>query len=365
MNLLASHNPKVHVKHAEVASSGKSKEEDEEHEENDKKQRPAAAEAEADADSGDLFQFLAGFGIRTVDHLLAFDEKELSRLSGHKWKLADVELLKGHFARQLATPATTLADQYDHSRFFKYKISCGEDAIDGLDSIWTEEMTEFCGSNSSGKTQLSLTLAAACVCAANVRAIYVDSSRNLSVERLNQIVSNRIKNCDDEREIEQSIRDALGRVECFEAFDASELGKLLTQVLEREEKTSLAVKPPLRLLVVDSISSIFASGLGGKRSNLCLSMMTRTAKLLRTLGRRLGVAIVVTNSTVADQHSALGLRPALGLTWSSIPHSRLLVKKIGDSQSRKVMLIKSGRRSLDKADGGIPFCINERGVVVL
>ncbi|GBG33806.1 DNA repair protein RAD51-like 4 [Hondaea fermentalgiana] len=302
-----------------------------------------------------LLEFLGRAGIRTLERVLASDEEQLMEASQHRWSREDVQFLKEHLALRSCTAPVTLADAYDQCQMIVQQVSTGDNDLDRLlgGGLWTQEITELCGPTGSGKTQFALRAASLVATSARGgRVRFIDASNAFHASRFSQL-------CDQHLAAHKSANDlrakALQRVRVIQAFDAQALNVALASISRAEEdgddeNSERASLGPLRLLVLDSISAIFSPILGGKHSTAAHAALMRVALSLRSISKRYGLAVLVTNSTVHDFSSPVEgkLKPALGLSWASAPDSRILLCPLAREAAATVSskLVKSPRRRL-------------------
>jgi RAD51-like protein 3 len=110
---------------------------------------------------------------------------------------------------------------------------------------------------------------------------------------------------------------ALSAVRCVKAFDIHEVLSIL------DELSTNAEQAPPALLVVDSVSSVVSPLLSVKHQQ-GHALMLSLSHALRALADERSMAVLVTNHTVGGRGGDAGsLKPALGETWKSQPHTRL------------------------------------------
>mmetsp|Transcript_18068 Transcript_18068/g.29298 ORF Transcript_18068/g.29298 Transcript_18068/m.29298 type:complete len:357 (+) Transcript_18068:98-1168(+) len=289
--------------------------------------------------------------IYTVERLLATDCGRLVQLSQNKWNRKDSRALKLQVAHKLFTPGVCLTHAYDHTQFYVHKLTTGCTVLDTLlmGGVRTEEITEFCGPTSSGKTQVCLSIVAGLAMNYESRAIYIDTCNGLSVPRLKEICESR----------GMVSHQCLENVECIKVFDVSHLGRILSRILTNTEG-----QIPLRLLVIDSISAVFAPVIGGTKNTLGYSTMKKTARTISQIATELGVAVVLTNSTVQDAtHPFLTVKPSLGQSWSFVPNERVLFQVTENPSALNALLVKSSRSKCSAPSDKNEFEITNEGAV--
>ncbi|CAN1230765.1 DNA repair protein RAD51 homolog 4 [Linum grandiflorum] len=209
----------------------------------------------------------------------------------------------------------------------------------GLDSflhggLRVGQLTELVGQSSSGKTQFCLRFAAS-VAKINRRSsvVYIDTGNSFSSRRIEQFVR-------DERT--DIVQRAMSRILCHSVFDIFSLFdtlhqfelKLRSQESKEEEEDCMAT----RLLIIDSISSLITPILGGTSSQ-GRALMTSLGFLLKKLAHEHNIAVLVTNHMVGAGEGG-SLKPALGESWKSIPHVRLMLSRSHGSNSCKFSTLK-------------------------
>ncbi|CAN1230779.1 DNA repair protein RAD51 homolog 4 [Linum grandiflorum] len=111
-----------------------------------------------------------------------------------------------------------------------------------------------------------------------------------------------------------------------------------TQALSQESKEEEEDCMATRLLIIDSISSLITPILGGTSSQ-GRALMTSLGFLLKKLAHEHNIAVLVTNHMVGAGEGG-SLKPALGESWKSIPHVRLMLSRSHGSNSCKFSTLK-------------------------
>lgn len=209
--------------------------------------------------------------------------------------------------------------------------------LDG--GIPCNSITELVSESGCGKTQLCLQLL---LCAQlpisrgglAAASLYVHSEFPFPLRRLRQLsLSFPSSNTDD----------PLDRI----FVRAVELPDELLALLDRVESLlSGQSSLPLKLIIIDSIAALFRSEFDNNAGDLKRrsSLFFRTAGKLKSIAKKFGVAVVVTNQVVdlVDSDGANGLQvgnfgclfssgrrvcPALGLSWANCINSRLFLSR--------------------------------------
>ncbi|KAK1321724.1 hypothetical protein QJS10_CPA03g01463 [Acorus calamus] len=223
----------------------------------------------------DNFQrFCASHGIFSVEDFLVHDLSKLASFA--EMDAASVSLKQGiaqvmSIIDGLHQPWLNGIELLDDAKLNKHFLATGCEGIDQIlrGGLRMGQLTELVGPSSSGKTQV-------CLCAASHVAEYSVPGRPK-------------KACESD---EQHIKQV------------------------KDEGSNL------RLIVIDSISSLLAPILGGIDAN-GWSLMQSAGFLLKRLAGEHNLSVLVTNHTVGGEGGIP--KPALGESWKSIPHVRLLL----------------------------------------
>ncbi|CAN1808578.1 DNA repair protein RAD51 homolog 4 [Linum perenne] len=191
----------------------------------------------------------------------------------------------------------------------------------GLDSFLNGglrigQLTELVGQSSSGKTQFCLRIASSVAKMDKSNVVYIDTGNSFSSKLIEQFVreSDRIS----------VVQRVMSRILCHSVFDVFLLFDVLHQLDIRLKSRESREDREVRLLVIDSISSLITPVLGGSSSQ-GHGLMASLGVLLKKLAHEYNIAILVTNHMVGGEGGSL--KPALGESWKSIPHVRLLLSR--------------------------------------
>ncbi|XP_007517000.1 DNA repair protein RAD51 homolog 4 isoform X2 [Erinaceus europaeus] len=288
--------------------------------------------------SQDMVQLLRSRGIRTVVDLVSADLEEVAQACGLSYK-ALVALRRVLLAQFSSFPFNG-ADLYDELKSSTAILSTGLGSLDKLldAGLYTGEMTEFVGGPGSGKTQVCLCVAANVACGLQQNVLYVDSNGGLTASRLLQLLQARTPD-------EETQARALQRIQVVHAFDIFQMLAALQDFRATVAQQVSSSSGTVKVVIVDSVTAVVSPLLGGQQRE-GLALMMQLALELKTLARDLGVAVVVTNHVTRDRDSGK-LKPALGLSWSFVPSTRILLdlgEGTGASGSwRSACLTKSPR----------------------
>ncbi len=237
------------------------------------------------------------------------------------------------------------------------KITTGSNALDTLlgGGIETQSITEFFGEFGSGKTQICHQLAV------NVQlprdkgglegsVIVIDTEKTFRPERIIQMAE--AKGLDG--------KEVLKNIYVAHAYNSNHQMLLVDNAKELAQKLAKEGKPPVRLLIVDSLTSHFRAEYVGRGA-----LADRQQKLNRHLhdlmrfGEIFNAAVVVTNQVMAKPDTFYGdpTRPIGGHIVAHTATYRVYLRK-GKGELRVARLIDSPH--LPEAE--VVFKITERGI---
>ncbi|XP_060972952.1 DNA repair protein RAD51 homolog 4 isoform X3 [Cannabis sativa] len=131
------------------------------------------------------------------------------------------------------------------------------------------------------------------------------------------------------------LQNVMNNIFCQSVFDIFTMFRVLHQL----ESNMRSQRGPqmVRLIIVDSISSLITPILGGSGSH-GHALMVSAGYLLKKLAHEHNLAVLVTNHTVGGEGGVP--KPALGETWKSIPHVRLLLSRDRENNATTVSIVK-------------------------
>ncbi|XP_053665545.1 DNA repair protein RAD51 homolog 4 [Anopheles marshallii] len=203
---------------------------------------------------------------------------------------------------------------------------------------------EFCGESGTGKTLLCMTIAANVVLQ-RCTVYYIDTKCDFSGQKMQQILDK------GQRKLtEQELGHTMARIKVERIFSP----ELLVQVVE--ELTAgkhLETGTDLKLLIIDSLPSLWYLYQDSQSSVEPLGLLTKLICSLRKLATQHSVAIVLVNLAVRmveamGGNSVEGKRklcpngnyPALGRYWESAPGTRLLLERNDDQPESITHLVQ-------------------------
>ncbi|XP_010487958.1 PREDICTED: DNA repair protein RAD51 homolog 4-like isoform X2 [Camelina sativa] len=281
--------------------------------------------------------FCASHGILTVEDFLLHDLEVLAAFSDRQ---TNSDRLK-----EAITVMLSLVERQCHSwlngmelledlQRNKHILSTGDIGTDSLLKGGFREglVTELVGPSSSGKTQFCMQAAASVAEKHDGRVLYLDTGNSFSARRIAQFGSS------SDTSLGQKF---MSRISCHTVYDIYTLLETLQglDVTLRSQVQTNVSEHRLRLLVVDSISSLITPILGGSGSQ-GRALMVAVGYMLKKLAHEHSIAILVTNHTVGAGGEGGKTKPALGETWKSIPHVRLMLSRDHKNSNCTISILK-------------------------
>lgn len=287
--------------------------------------------------------------VRTVDDLVSSDIEDLAQKCSVSYK-ALFAIRRVLLAQHTAFPVSG-ADLYEELLSSTAILSTGNPSLDKLldSGLYTGEITELSGGPGSGKSQVCFGVAVHLSYHLKQSVIFIDTSGGLSARRLLQMLQAETANTGEQME-------ALQRIHVFRCFDVYSLLDCLYRLrTDGLLQASVAggggsdggAGGSVKAVIVDSVSAVIAPLLGGKQ-NEGMSLMTQVAGVLKTTAKDFNVAALVTNHVARSLSGEV--QPGLGVSWSHVPRTRILLERVDRSVSdstssrRSATLIKSSRQ---------------------
>lgn len=212
----------------------------------------------------------------------------------------------------------------------KHVLPTGLEGIDRLlgGGLRQGQLTEVTGPSSSGKTQVCLHSASHAPVKHMGVVMYLDTSNSFSPSRIATIIDG-TNDLSDRKGFDllskERLKTVMQSIICESVFDIFGMFEVLHQ-LEVSLLNEKVIGDGRRicLLIIDSISSLLAPIIGGKYPQ-GRSMMISLAMILKKLAYEHNLAVLVTNHMVSAGNGAV--KPALGESWKSVPHVRLMISR--------------------------------------
>jgi RecA/RadA recombinase len=227
--------------------------------------------------------------------------------------------------------------RYDRKLWLDVDLSSGSEQVDHQWSISLGSLTEFSGDPGSGKTQMAMTCAVNTV-ASGYCCLWIDTQHSFNVKRFSEIYNF--------AETDISKKEALKRVDHRYCFSLGNFMSMLHSICRSlEEKRSCEpFWQQLRLIVIDSFTSLVLTGLGNQQ----VSKMTEKAgHLLKRMASKFDIAIILTNFSVSrglnQPQTTNSPKPAMGeFSWGNIPNKRIIfqVRSLYGKEIRTVRILK-------------------------
>ncbi|KAI3489945.1 hypothetical protein L1887_45859 [Cichorium endivia] len=268
-----------------------------------------------------FLQFCASRGIFSVEDFLIHDmytlmasTEKLSNSDRLKQGINQILLITETYHQPWMNGLVLLEDREQN----KHYLPTGSESFDVLlqGGLHEGHVTELVGPSSSGKTQVCFQIASN-VALKKGKVVFFDSGNSFSPTRIKQMVTH-ISGL-KENKANEALQQAMRNIECHAVFDMCALLDVLHQ-LKLNLKSQIGYE--IRLIIIDSISSLIAPILGGSNAQ-GHALMVSVGYLLKELADRHNIAVVVTNHMVGGEGG--NLKPALGESWKNIPHVRLQI----------------------------------------
>ncbi|KAH1066838.1 hypothetical protein J1N35_031825 [Gossypium stocksii] len=220
--------------------------------------------------------------------------------------------------------------------------------IQGIDlllggGIRVGQLTELVGPSSSGKTQVCLRTASNV--ARNHMVLYLDTGNSFSPQRIAYFLGKTI-NPSSAQAKNQFLQKVMSNISCHSVFDIFAMFDVLHQLESYLGCQDGRGACQMRLLIVDSISSLISPVLGNS-STQGRALMTSAGYLLKKLAHQHNLAVLIINHTVGGEGGSS--KPALGDSWKCIPHSRLFLSCDRGSNNYNASILRHPSMASGKA----------------
>ncbi|CAA0839851.1 DNA repair protein RAD51 homolog 4 [Striga hermonthica] len=280
--------------------------------------------------------FCAAHGIFTVEDFLVHDLYELETFAERDCKQ---EKLKQGIRQMVSIlehkhkPWLNGMELLEDAEVNSCTLSTGWERIDALlqGGLRVGHITELVGHSSSGKTQVCLKCASHVASSYSGMVMFFDTGNSFSAKRIAQFLSlTGAANI----EIKKNVQQVMSSIVCHSIFDMFTLLDMLRQL---KNNLTSQVGCRVRMLIIDSLSSLIAPILGGGGAHGHALMLT-AGFLLKELANEHNLSVLVTNHTVAGEAGMC--KPALGESWKSIPHVRLLLSRNRATNGSRISILK-------------------------
>ncbi|GER39205.1 DNA repair protein RAD51 homolog 4 [Striga asiatica] len=262
--------------------------------------------------------FCAAHGIFTVEDFLVHDLYELEAFAERDYKQ---EKLKQGIRQMVSIlehkhkPWLNGMELLEDAEVNKCTLSSGWERIDVLlqGGLREGHITELVGPSSSGKTQVCLKCASHVARSYSGMVMFFDTGNSFSAKRIAQFLS--LTSGAANIEIKKTVQQVMSSIVCHSIFDMFTLLDMLRQL---KNNLTSQVGCQVRMLIIDSLSSLIAPILGGGGVHGHALMLT-TGFLLKEL---------------ANEHNLSVLVAAFILSFvlASMKHSYLQINSHNDSE---------------------------------
>ncbi|XP_026227050.1 DNA repair protein RAD51 homolog 4 [Anabas testudineus] len=289
----------------------------------------------------DLVHDLRAADIKTVEDLVSSDLEELAQKCSVSYK-ALFAIRRVLLAQHTAFPVSG-ADLYEELLSSTAILSTGNPSLDKLldSGLYTGEITELSGGPGSGKSQVCFGVAVHISYQLKQSVIYMDTTGGLTASRLLQMLQAETSNTEEQME-------ALQRIHIFRLFDVYSVLDCLYNLRSGGLQQTSVAGGSVKAVIVDSVSAVISPLLGGKQ-NEGMSLMIQVAGVLKAMAKDFNVAVLVTNHVTRSGSGEV--QPGLGVSWSHIPRTRILLERVeyavsvGRSSLCSATLFKSSRQA--------------------
>ncbi|XP_076232634.1 rad51 recombinase D [Calliopsis andreniformis] len=296
--------------------------------------------------------------IRTVIQFI--DEDSAKLVTFTELSLKDIIDIKQNILKKCGGIIRSASDvlQIEQNNIISTGLLCLDELLKG--GLYPGQIYEICGISSSGKTQLCFTIACNIALKPNTLVWYIDTKRDFSGSRIEQMLLR--KNYS-----KQVVDEIMNSIKVWNVQNCKQLFKVLhwLKTALKEEKECCT-----KLIIIDSLSAIIYQYFHEHKSNIALNYL---ANMCRYIANEFHISVITVNvitqwntpdtkksaSTSSSDNTISIVKALLGSYWSSVPNTRLLIEKIG-SGNRKLSIWKSFQL---KQNIYCTFSISDCGVV--
>ncbi|KAK7257777.1 hypothetical protein RIF29_32000 [Crotalaria pallida] len=294
------------------------------------------------------------FLLHDLDALIAFADN--NRTCSHTLKQGIDQLLSIIDSQQ--PPLLNGLQLLEDANLNKHILPTGFEGIDALlgGGLYEGQLTELVGPSSSGKTQACL-LSASTVAKQKSSVIYLDTSNSFSPQHIAHLVGLSSGYVFDKQDDHRPLQEVMDRIICYSVFDLYQMFDVLHQLKINLKSQIFQSDRHVRLLIIDSISSLITPILGGNGPQ-GHAMMISAGILLKELAHEHNLAVLVTNHVVGGEGGTS--KPALGESWKSVPHVRLLLSHDCGSNVCNISILKHPSMASGRAASCIMCSFDEQ-----
>ncbi|KAK9169240.1 hypothetical protein Syun_001380 [Stephania yunnanensis] len=313
-------------------------------------------------------RFCAAHGILSVEDFLLHDVYALVALAERE---VNSEELKQGINQVLAfidtqhKPWLNGLELLEDARQNKHLLPTGCQGLDLLlkGGLLEGQLTELVGASSCGKTQICLLAASNVTYKHMSSVVYLDTCNSFSPKRVAYFIG--VLNPTLKQVRCGILERIMANILCKSVFNIFELFDTLDQLQTKLRDQARSSDHKVRLLVIDSISSVIAPILGGNMAygrslmisagfllkriayehNLSVLVILVSSAYKELINKCIGgcldenvAACVVTNHMVGGNVGSL--KPALGESWKGVAHTRLLLSRVNRTNKCSISVLK-------------------------
>ncbi|XP_059144599.1 DNA repair protein RAD51 homolog 4-like [Physella acuta] len=284
-------------------------------------------------------------GIRTVTDFITRDPDAISKDLHIPYK--DVCSIRRVLISENSAYPVSAVTLYKDALPMLTMLSTGCNRLDELldGGLFTAEVTEIAGFTAAGKTRICLWCAATTVMTEKYTVVYIDTCSSFSIECVLDVLS---QSADfNQAELSQELlEEKLQRIKLVQAFNVFDLFSVLESIREDLTKPTPMEYGNVKLVIIDNLASPINPIIGGQIAH-SQGIISQLGLSLKQLAHKSSLAVLVTNNLTTSMNGDKS-KPALGKSWSHVPHTRLIIQKCkhvsSHSSLREVCLVKSGRQ---------------------
>ncbi|XP_054812727.1 DNA repair protein RAD51 homolog 4 isoform X3 [Prosopis cineraria] len=285
--------------------------------------------------------FCASHGIFSVEDFLLYDVDVLissadKQSTSQRLKQGINQLL--YIIDALHQPLLTGLDLLEDAKRNKHSLSTGCQGYHWIDvllggGLRQGQLTELVGPSSSGKTQFAATVAKKHL----AFVVYLDTCNAFSPQCIAHFVGRSSSPVFNDQADHKPLQKVLDRIICYPVFDIFQMFDVLHQLEINLRSEMFKSDCQVRLLIVDSVSSLITPILGGGGPQ-GHALMISVGFLLKKLAHEHNLAVLVTNHVVGGDSGTC--KPALGESWKTVPHVRILLSRECESDICTFSILK-------------------------
>lgn len=287
----------------------------------------------------ELVRNLRAADVSTVEELVSADLEVLAQKCSVSYK-ALFAIRRVLLAQHTAFPVSG-ADLYEELLSCTAILSTGHPRLDELldSGLFTGELTELAGSPGTGKTQVCFGVTVHIAHHLKQGVVFIDTTGGISAARLQHMLQAEGSSAEEQLA-------SLQRIHVFRVFDVLALLDCLYNLRRTGLQQVSVGGASVRAVIVDSVSAVISPLLGARHTE-GMSLMAQVGAVLKAMVKDFNLAALVTNHVTRG--GSEGVRPGLGVSWSHVPRTRLLLEHTQQSNWRSATLIKSSRQACHRS----------------